>query len=145
MKFITPLRAEDLPNGKRKLINDLKYVHEFIPLKVPTGFETDGTSMPWFMRWWVSPWQVPYSRASVLHDYYYKTGIFTRKEADFRFYLALNSDMNQYMQARTPVGTIYGWFKARTRRFYCYTTTKLLLMGVRLFGWYAWNQHRESK
>ncbi len=51
-------------------------------IMVPIGFKTDFASVPQGMWWFCAPASGNHARASVLHDYLYKTGRVSRKEAD---------------------------------------------------------------
>lgn len=51
---------------------------------VPAGVETDFASIPRFF-WRILPPQGEYAPAAVVHDYYYRRGIGTRKGADLAF------------------------------------------------------------
>ena len=62
-------------------------------VEVPSGFETDLASVPWFGRWLVSSWKGT-AQAAVVHDYLYSAAGrrlhgFTRAQADGIFGEAL--------------------------------------------------------
>ena len=143
--FQTNLRAEDLINGKRKLLDQLVFKYGRRSFVVQAGFETDGTSVPWFLGWWVNPWKAPFSRASVLHDCFYYFGRYSRLFSDLVYYAALLSEARIYIQARTPVGTLLGGVMKKTAWLYCYGSAILIFTGVRCFGWYPWLQHRKRE
>lgn len=91
-----------------------------IEIIVPAGFETDFASVPWFFRRIFPPaGDGPNARwgpASVIHDYLYRTGTGTRRDADRIF--------REVMAAEGVV-----WWK----RWAMWTA-------VRLFGWMAWQR-----
>jgi hypothetical protein len=75
---LTPLKTERLDNGKgtRKLLSDI-VVAVSTPdfdgiIVVPKGFETDFSSLPWFVRGSVN-W-VKVDMAGVIHDWLYTKG-----------------------------------------------------------------------
>lgn len=96
---------------------------------VPAKFDTDFASIPWFLRWWLSP-TGKVRRAAVIHDFLYwyrKTlaegGVdVTRKLADRLF-----------LQAMEAAGM------GRVRYIY--------YAGVRIGGWWAWwdNARRRAR
>ena len=74
------LQAERTLDGRRRLLRDLVVEVDGETITVPEGFVTDYSSVPqafaWLVRW---------SRvdvAGVVHDYLYRVGGVTRKEAD---------------------------------------------------------------
>ena len=79
-----PLQTERLPtNGNRVLLRDLLVrLEDGTDVAVPKGFETDFSSVPWFVRWAVDWMKIDI--AGVVHDYMYwcpQTG-FCRNAAD---------------------------------------------------------------
>ncbi len=85
---------------------------------VPVGFITDFASVPRPLWWFVSPTDKTVIRASLLHDYLYRTGSRSRKEADYLFYLKLLEDGTPKWKA---------W---------------IMYQAVRLFGKRAWGKYR---
>ena len=80
---------------------------------LPTGFRFDGASVPRIL-WALFPPHGRYVRAAMVHDYLYRTGIGTRKEADVEF-----RKIMEYDGLSWPVRWI-------------------MYIGVRLGGWIAW-------
>jgi len=70
--------------------------------------------------WNILPPSGKYTRAAVLHDYLYKTGLFTKQEADLLFKEAMES---------------MGVSEWRVYSMY---------YGVEVFGFKAWNNHRRK-
>ena len=60
-----------------------------VAIVVPSGFEFDGASVPFFLWWWVSPWRQWVVLAACVHDYLYRTRMLPRDEADHVFKLLL--------------------------------------------------------
>ena len=56
---------------------------------IPAGFLFDGASVPFFLWWWVHPWDWWVILAACVHDYTYRYRMFTRKECDHIFRLLL--------------------------------------------------------
>jgi hypothetical protein len=76
------LFVEILSNGRTaKLIKPLVISIGFRLYLVPIGFVTDFASVPKMFWRFIPPWGA-YSRATVVHDYLYRTGCVSRKEAD---------------------------------------------------------------
>lgn len=123
--FTTPLRCEDLDDGKSRLIlepfryhagtldSDEIYV-------IPAGFITDGASIPRLL-WPIlgHPWGRP-GKAAVLHDFLYRSGFpgMTRARADGLFLEAM---------AVLEIPEV--------RR-------RIIYLGVRVGGWVPWNRYR---
>ena len=55
---------------------------------VPAGFETDFASTPRFF-WRIVPPAGKYTKAAVVHDWLYRSGLLSRREADRVFFLAM--------------------------------------------------------
>ena len=91
---------------------------------IPRGFESDGASVPrFFWRLVCPPLDHHAVRAGVAHDYIYRVQPvgWSRKEADKMFYCFLIEDGLPPLRA------------------------KLAYLGVRLFGWLAWNENAAAK
>lgn len=58
---------------------------------VPAGFQTDFASIPRIF-WNILPPIGPYAQAAIVHDYLYRTGLVTRKEADLTFLQIMKTD-----------------------------------------------------
>lgn len=92
--------------------------HNSRSLFLPTGYTTNGPSVPRWL-WWLIP---PHGRsflASAIHDACYEYQYFSRKESD-RLFLEL------LKQSNLPFWQPY-----------------LMYWYVRLLGWYTWNQYVE--
>lgn len=63
------LRVKLLGNGRMQLTESL--VHEYGV--VPSGFVTDGFTLPWFVRWFHHPFGQGVE-AAIVHDYELKRG-----------------------------------------------------------------------
>lgn len=90
--FTTPLIMEMLPKRNFRVAEPFRYrvgskESEDI-ITVEKGFETDLASTPRFL-WWIVPPHGTYGKAGVVHDYLYRNGLRTRKEADDIFYEAM--------------------------------------------------------
>jgi len=84
---------------------------------VPTGFITDGASLPWLVTAIWDRWEPKTLRSSILHDYGYSTkSMGTKKQVDKRFLQGLQAD-------KWPHALAY--YRA-----------------VRFAGWYAWEIQR---
>jgi len=115
MPFRTTLNVDEAGPGTWKLGRDLVYEWRpkgFAPTTfiVPVGFETDYASSPRFL-WWLVPPFGPYTKAAVLHDWLYRTGLTSRRDAD-RVFLAVMLEL-------------------RTRRL----RALAMWAAVRAFGW----------
>ena len=112
-------------SGYWQLIEDVHITVDLAGRKisyfVPKGFITDFASIPRPFWWLVSPTDYSVLRASLLHDYLYRTGHrIGRKYADWLFYKKLIED-------GTPK------FKA-----------KLMYWAVRLFAKKVWERYRKE-
>lgn len=115
-----PLRTERLANGRRRLLRDLVVQVAGEPITVPAGTETDFSSIPWFGRILVRWSRVDV--AGVVHDWLYQTGGTSRARADeiWRLVAIAGEHHANAFQAR------------------------ICWLGLRLGGWYAWDQHRQG-
>lgn len=123
--FLNPIRAEDLPDGRRRRLLEPIVYHVGAPdspdrIVIPAGFITDGGSVPRILWAVLDPWG-PASKPYVLHDFLYHTGLRSRLVSDAIF-----------MEAMEVVGVGF------IRR-------KILYRGVRLGGWWAWWEHRRRQ
>jgi hypothetical protein len=116
-KFLDALDAEFLPDGyhwrllKPVVLDDVVINR----IEVPVSFVTDLGSIPRIL-WNVLPPIGPASRAFVVHDYLYATQNFPRSTADKVLLRAM--------------------FSTHTKILACWA----IYLGVRLGGWYAWQQ-----
>lgn len=106
-----PLEVEFLESGdKAILIKEFSYTTEQgVSYVVPVGFETDFATVPQFAQG-IVPKIGTYTKATILHDYWYKAAINTKKWADKEF-------LNACIILGTPKWKAY-----------------LMYAGVRLFG-----------
>lgn len=99
---------------KRELMANFKYVG----IKVPKGFITDGSSIP---RAFWSIIEHPFGQAleaSVIHDYLYSRGLFSRKQCDRLFLEAMKE---------LKVSPLKRW---------------TMYQAVKMWAWIGWNRHR---
>jgi len=113
--FLSRLVVTDAGPHTWRLVEDLAY--EWRPrgfgattFVVPAGFDTDFASVPRAL-WSLVPPTGVYTRAAVLHDWLYRTGATTRRDAD-RVFRAVMLEL-------------------RTRRL----RALLMWAAVRAFGW----------
>lgn len=124
--FLSPLRAEDFDDGsnRRKLLEPIIYhvgsLQSTDKIVIPAGFVTDGGSVPRILWPIVDPWGKA-SKAYILHDWLYHTGERSRLVSDAIL-----------MEAMEVSGVSF-------------TQRKLVFLGVRIGGWYAWGQHRKRE
>ena len=59
----------------------------YADVSIPPGFDTDGCSVPWGLRWRFKHGGAKFAPA-VMHDYLYRTGIVSKDRAD-RIFLEL--------------------------------------------------------
>lgn len=116
-----PLSTTRLLTGRRQLNRDFRLEVDSVLHVVPKGFETDFSSYPWYSRVIVRFDRVDV--AGVIHDWLYYNGDISRQESDdiWRKVAVAGHHGANPMQA---------W---------------LSWVGLRLFGWYAWNQHRKRE
>ena len=88
-------------------------------ITVPIGTKTDLGSIPTWLQW-LFPKDGLAVLAYVLHDYLYKTGLYDRDTCD------------AILKEAMGVLGVSSWRKNAVRG------------GLKVGGWYAWNQHREN-
>ena len=74
--FTGSLIIQEVEPGRRwRLVQPVRFEADFEGsdrwIEVPVGFETDGASLPEFMRLFLAVWGT-YGRAAVVHDYLYR-------------------------------------------------------------------------
>ena len=120
-----PVVAPTPRDGYWILLEDMMITVEFGGRKVayfiPKGFITDFASVPRALWWLVSPTDYSVLRASLLHDYLYRTGNCSRKHADRLFYRKLIEDGTPEWKA------------------------KLIYWAVRLFARRVWEGYRSKE
>lgn len=112
IQFVTePLEVEFLESGdKAILIKEFSYATEQgVNYVVPVGFETDFATVPQIVQS-IIPKIGTYTKATILHDYWYKTATNKKKWAD-----------NEFLKACIILGT---------PKWQAY----LMYVGVRIFG-----------
>jgi hypothetical protein len=82
-------------------------------ITVPSGFHTDGASIPLIFRWLLPRWG-KYGKAAILHDYLYRAKFKSRKDSDLIMLRAMS------------VLKVCKWQKTAI-----YNT-------LRMFGWFGW-------
>lgn len=123
-KFTTQASFDLLDDGKWRVRAPIIYhvgnIKSLDIISVPKGFITDFASIPQFFRNIIET-VGKHGKGAVLHDYLYYTGERPRDEADEIFNEAMG------------VLGVSGWKRM------------IMYRAVRMFGWYAWNKHRERK
>ncbi len=115
------LSTTRLPNGKRKLNHNFLVTVSDTLYIVPEGFTTDFSSYPWFTRILVRFDRV--DLAGVVHDWLYYSEMEDRRTSDYVW-------REVAMMGDHKANKLQAW---------------LSWIGLRAFGWYAWNQHRNSQ
>ena len=122
-QFTTPLVVKKIGKQKWKLLESFEYHVKKYPskeiIKVPAGFITDFASVPKIFQHIIKP-DGKHSKADVIHDYCYVTGIYSKFKADRIFLEAMK--------------VLHVKFWKRQVMFYA----------VLLFGFVAWYKHRWS-
>lgn len=116
----TALQFEHINGEDYRLIKPLLVTVEKETFEIPEGFVTDCASVPRGM-WNLFPPTGSYAKAAVFHDWLYRGGKVSRKQADELF-----------LDAMECLGE--PWL---TR--YC------LYWGVRLGGWMAWDSYADKR
>jgi len=83
---------------------------------VPADFDTDFASSPRLL-WWLVPPTGVYTRAAVLHDWLYRTGHTSRRDAD-RVFLAVMLELKtRRLRALAMWGAVraFGWLHYKQR------------------------------
>ena len=102
---------------RRKLFEDFNFIYEGRAFTIKRGFWWDGASIPrFFWRIAGSPMTGKYYLAALVHDMFYATHYFPRKQADTIFY---------DMMIHCGVGTVLAW---------------TIYRAVRTGGWVGWNK-----
>lgn len=91
-----------------------------VEAKVPLWFKTDGASIPWFLRWIVTPWG-DWGLAAIFHDAEYWFQTKPRKEAD-ELFLKVMDYSGVYRMVRLGM-----W------------------ASVRMCGWWPWWLNKRAK
>lgn len=76
-----PINLEELTPTSYRLIEPFTYnADDGRQFHIPAGFITDGASSPF--RILITTWGGHYSTAALVHDWFYKTGVIPRDDAD---------------------------------------------------------------
>lgn len=94
------VRVTTLKKSKESFFEVGYLQHGVRYFEIPQGFMFDGASIPKF-AWSIigSPFTGKYYNAGLMHDYFYRTGIVTKKEADELFYVKMRQDGVGYIKA----------------------------------------------
>lgn len=112
------LSLAPLPGRLWRVLKDYQVVTPGgFAIVVPEGFETNLSSSPRPLWWYLPPFG-DYTPAAVVHDWLYFSGTVPRKEADTIFLAHMKACGVRPTQAR------------------------LKYWAVRMFGWQAWNRYR---
>lgn len=137
--FLTPLQLEFEDGHFWKVVAPFEY-HlgdadgpEFVD--IPVGFQTDFASIPRLL-WNILPPDGLYGKAAVVHDWLYKTRLIrldcdicaAAKRVHSRLCDRYEAD-RVFLEGMEVLGV--GWL-----------TRHVIYRGVRLGGWWAWQQHR---
>ena len=110
MKFLDPLQIQWTGDNEWILVKELRCIcADGQQITVPAGFRTDLASIPRIL-WPLLPPAGLWARASVLHDYTYRTRCHLREKCDQLFLEAMKDDN-------------VGWFVRR-----------IIYQAVRVFG-----------
>ena len=108
---MTPLPQTRNGRGVFRMVMPARYRFEpfGMTVDVPAGFETDGASIPWFARAWLSPWgRVAF--AAILHDFLLETAHdWPKWLIDRAFHAAMLG------QGVHPIAAAVMWCAVRTR------------------------------
>lgn len=122
-QFTTDLIVSPINDTEWKLIKGFEYHIGQYPsndiIIVPPGFITNFASVPRIF-WSIIPPYGKYGKASVIHDYCYKTACYNRKRCDDIFYEGMK------------VLNVLPW-----KRFVMYWC-------VRIFAYYSWQKKRRQ-
>jgi len=138
-KFLDPLQTEDTRKtiGGRpvyELIHQFRYIRDSGEvIVVPAGFETDFASVPRFFWRIIPPWLGRWG--ACVHDWCYRTRIYSRKESDAVFYECLGELCPMpYKPPRSRCGKLRWWWIRETWGVKAW----LMWAAVRCFGWIAY-------
>lgn len=124
-QFTTPLIVEHLDGRQWRVVEPFEYHIEYPAnfdsdiLSVPTDFNMDFASIPRIFWAILHPTGL-YGKAAVLHDWLYRTQIYSRARSDLIFKEAMEV-------LGVPAWKVYVIFKA-----------------VRYFGWNAWRKRKKE-
>lgn len=116
MPFKSDLIVRECSDGRWELVEDLIYTGNTETFIVPAGFMTDFASVPKIFRNIIPPTNPKYSRAAVLHDWFYGTHAVSRKDSDGLF---------RRIMKESGVGGV---------------KRNIMWIAVRTFGWLHWKK-----
>lgn len=123
-EFTTPLVVKLIGKNKWSICQKFRYYIGEYPsdsiIEVPVGFVTNFASIPRIFWPLISPVD-KHAKASVIHDFLYFYGLYSRRECDLIFKEALE------------VLSVKKW------KIFC------MYWAVRLFGWGSWLKHRRRR
>ena len=113
---------QSIPGNKLKVVyEDFNiHVYEFGMLHVPTGFRTDGASIPRILWTLIGGPFGPYVDAAVVHDFFYATTDheYTREQVDWMFFCIMRDSGISSLRAKlmyraVRIGGVFGWNRSR--------------------------------
>lgn len=136
--FLTPLEVTPQDDGVNwRLLAVFEFLDTILGLiRCEIGLITDFASIPWLLRPIVGAAWGWYGKAAVGHDDLYKTQKFTRKQSDD----CLLRMMRALLMVDLYLNAFARFFQLTYRRTQMYE----IYSGVRIGGWYAWNQHAKQ-
>lgn len=100
-------------------VKDIVFDFNGIDVKIPKDFISDGASLPFFLKAFVSKFDIHWVAGALLHDYLYRTQILDRRVADAFFKMVVEETANRF-------------------------TAFTFWVGVRLGGWWAWYNNKKQ-
>ena len=87
MAFVNKLRIQEVDEEHLnwRLLDHLDYQGNRDTFSVPAGFVTNFASVPQLFWSLISPWGRQ-MKPAIMHDYFYRTGVVSRLDADRLFY-----------------------------------------------------------
>jgi hypothetical protein len=147
--FTTPLLTEKLNGGRHfRIIQEFTYKlgakdgPEHID--VPIGEVTDFGSIPWFLRWLVDPTGTS-GKAFVIHDRLYNGGGITHTEtidANDHCQLPVTFEKMRYPSRKEADFILLDGMRVLKE---WKVIRGIVYIGVRVGGWYRWEQVRKEK
>lgn len=113
-RFLSELVLKELPDKEWELVEPLVYESDIVGrVIVPAKFKTDLASIPPFLPITKAILNGKGRKAAVVHDWYYRLGIGTRKQADAVFKEALFATESWavawFMWAGVRLGGAFAW------------------------------------
>jgi hypothetical protein len=99
---------------------------------VPVLFAWNGVTITFMLWWWVSPWLWWTKLATCFHDWFYETGLVSRKEADLIFRALLRYSILQRYSCRDK-RTLRGRYD-RLMAARLLVKARIMYRAVRAFG-----------